>query len=207
MLGASLMWLSRMRGRCLWRLLWRRRFRGSRSRWRSLCGFVMRRLLLLIGLSRLRRMLIPRLLVLRIRLWLRSRLTGWRRSRRRRMLLGPHLRLLVRRRMLLRLRLPLAIRRRLRVSVPTMLVWLGMPRPPRLRLPLGPRRMRRRLRLMPPGRPLRRRRLPRMLPGRRLRLPVTHRRRGRMRTAPSSTRTTSGCRRRLRRGRRAPPPR
>ena len=170
-----MMWLSRMRGRCLWRFWWRKRFRGSRRRSQSLCGFVMRLLLQRHGLSRLRRMLIPRLLARRMLWWRRSRLTGWRRSRRRRMLRVARRRRRVVRRMLLRLRLSLVLRRRWRVSVPTMLVWLGMPRLGPLLLPLVARRMRRRRRLMLRGRPLRRRRLPRMLPGRRLRLPVAPR--------------------------------
>ena len=104
--------------------------------------------------------------VLRIRLWLRSSRTGLLPSRRRLMLRGRlgmlrGLRRLRPRRslLLLRLRLWLVLRQRWRVSVPTMLVWLGMLRLVLLRLLLGPRRMRRRRRLMLPGVPRMRRRL------------------------------------------------
>ena len=148
MLGASLMWLSRMWVRCLWRSWWRRRFRGSRSRFRSLCGFVMRLWRLLTGLSRLRRMLMPRLLVLRIRLWLRSRLTGWLPSRRRLMLRGLRRRRRVVRLLLLvrhlMLRVVPCLRRRLLGRLPVQLGTLQGPRPRRLVAP----RMLQRLRLL-----------------------------------------------------------
>lgn len=148
-----MMWLSRMRGRCLWRRLWRRRFRGSRSRCVSLCGCGMRLWLLLTVLRPRLVMLMRRLLARRIRLWRRSRLIVLQLRQRPVLRLG--LRLLLRGP--LRRRLGLRRRRRRRLVPRRGPPLLPTPRPPLLtgplRLPPGPRLTRLRVLPLPQDQP------------------------------------------------------